>query len=118
VVARILVVGMLGMSVLIPAAIASPRSAPFVQLNVTPAITLTPERPRVFTTAAAPTGTVIACLSHGQKAEMKVPPAGSSGVQSSGSLSWRKKRDGSTQLIVPPHIIIFSSVSRIYVICT
>jgi hypothetical protein len=117
VVARILVFGMLGISILIPTALASPSPGPLVPLNLTPAITVKPGPPRVFTSAAAPTGTVIACLSHGHKAEMKVPRAWSFGVQSSAGVSWLKG-SGSTQLILPTRITIFSTVAHILVICS
>jgi hypothetical protein len=37
---------------------------------------------RIFNSAAAPTGTVVACLNRGVRAEMKVPPVTRHGPQS------------------------------------
>jgi hypothetical protein len=89
-------------SALISSVSASPARPAYVPLNVTPAITLKAGQLRTFTSAAAPTGTVIACLTHGLRSEMKVPPVTRAGAQAVGVIAW-KKGGASTHINIERH---------------
>ena len=74
-----------------PAAFASSSPvAGYVPLDVRPDISLHAGQRRTFSAAAAPTGTVVACLNRGVRAELRVPPLTEHGLRAFSAIAFKK----------------------------